>query len=179
MSTAPLSDAQIKALGEQYGVDEQRARFLLGVRDQQPRVAVVEAVERVAPVLTFPVRIVLPWSALCSDNERECPSLTKRHGETVPIMVKTSRFKSAREAVRTIARLAMAGAKPATQPLALVGKLYTPTQRRVDATNFAKGVQDALSKIVYVDDAQLQDVRWVKVAMDIDHPRAEIEIRPL
>jgi Holliday junction resolvase RusA-like endonuclease len=148
----------------------------------EQRVA-VDYVQAVGPPLTFPIRLVLPWSALCSDNERESPSLSNRGGRPYPIMVKTARFKVAREKVRAVAHAAMTveGFKfpPLTHALSLVGRLYTPTQRRVDATNFAKGVQDALSKIVYEDDQQLRDVRWVIAGPHTDAPRAEIEILPL
>jgi hypothetical protein len=88
-------------------------------------------------------------------------------------MVIQQGYAHARQRIEQLAQLAMDGAAPVSVPLAFVGRVFMPSQRRIDPSNCAKLVQDALNKIVYADDAWLYDVRWVNAGVDVDAPRIE------
>ena len=132
--------------------------------------------------LDFPIRIVLPWTALCSDNTHERASLTKsKLGKITPRKVLDPRYKAARDKTQAIARKVMGDFQPiANMPLALHVRVYVPGgSARNDAINFSKCANDALQGIVFKNDNQLHDQRWIRAGIDVDAPRAEIEISPL
>lgn len=131
--------------------------------------------------IALPFRMVIPWSALVSDNDKERASAYRgSDGQIKPRKVLTIRYKTGKETIRKLAR-EIVGTSPAlTIPLRFVGRVYRPSQHRNDASNFGKLVQDALSGIVYDDDTRLFHTTWIKVAeTDVDRPRAEIEIDAL
>jgi Holliday junction resolvase RusA-like endonuclease len=132
-----------------------------------------------AALPTFPIRIELPWSALCSDNFREAGSLRMRGGKPYPAKVLTARYKAAKDKARYIAGGVMAGFVALSMPLQLHALVYAPNASLHDICNFAKCCHDALEKIVYVNDAQLHRVVWERVGVDVDRPRAEITVSPL
>jgi hypothetical protein len=141
----------------------------------QPTAAVVEA-PAMDPI-AFPIRIVLPWTALCSDNIHERASLAMVGGKPVPRKVLDARYKAARDKTRKIARDVMRGRDPLSEPLALAARVYLPGgSHRNDAINFSKCAHDALQKIVFDNDRWLYDSRWIRAGIDVDAPRAEIDI---
>lgn len=176
------ADEIVRALMAQ-GVPGERAERFAASAIETRSGARAGAVEPPAPLVVHPaaVRLTLPWSALCPDNERESAGLTMRGGKPLPRKVMTARYREARNKIIGVARELMRteNAAPFDVPLSLVAHVFTPTQRRVDVANFAKGVHDALNKIVYTDDNWLYDVRWVRCGMDMDRPRVELEISPL
>ncbi len=129
--------------------------------------------------ITLPFRIVIPWSLLCSDNEKDVGSLTMRGGKPIPRKVMSARYKTAKNAVADKATLIAGPSLPLTIPLAMHVEVWLPPARRNDALNFAKCVNDALEGIVYANDNQLHDSRWIRRGVDIDSPRAEITITAL
>lgn len=133
--------------------------------------------------LRFPIRLVLPWSHLCSDNFRERASIMIIKGKPTPRKLMDRRYKEARERIQTKARAAMVVDGLAFEPipktpLSLVACVWVPDERLHDVCNFSKGVHDALQGIIYANDSQLHDVRSIRMGVDVDSPRAEITIQP-
>lgn len=158
-------------IGIDRAIAERQARRECGIED-------VKVAREAIATVTLPFHLTIPWSMLVSDNDKFSASAVRtRNGETKPRMVLTARYKAGKEAISKIARDLVGEAKPVECPLIFVGYVYRPSQHRNDATNFAKLVQDALSKVVYDDDTRLFRVTWIKVQEpDVDRPRAEIEI---
>lgn len=133
-------------------------------------------VQVVGAPLLFPICLTLPWSALISENRRFA-SRGSRIFMTAP-------YKAARATAKKIGLAAMTASDgklfpPLARPLALVARVWFPDNRIHDAPNFAGATHNALKKIVFADDAWLHDVRWIRAGVDVDAPRAEIDIRPL
>ena len=138
--------------------------------------------EALRALITFPLRFSLPWSALCSDNEREVATLYMVHGKPAPRKVLSARAKLAMQKTREKAREAIGTGlvMPAAVPLQLVARVWVPDNRQTnDVANFAKCCHDALQKLVYVNDYWLHRVTWERAGVDTDAPRAELEIKPL
>lgn len=137
--------------------------------------------EHVITAAVWPIRFVLPWSALVSDNDKYAATLTRSStGTQFPRLLLTPRYRAAKAKAHVIARDAMSGAQPAACPLALVARVWVPDNRPGhDVSNFAKCCHDALEGAVVTKDEWLHDIRWMRVGVCVDQPRAEIEIRPL
>ncbi len=133
----------------------------------------------VRETIALPFRLVVPWSLLCSDNEKEVGSLHRRGGEIYPRKVLSARYKTSKAAIQDKAKIVAAGASPTTEPLAIRVRVWLPPARRNDAINFSKVVHDAMEDVVYENDNQLHHIDWRRAGVDIDAPRAEIEITPL
>ncbi len=74
----------------------------------------------------------------------------------------------------------MHGFNPLAMPLSLRARVYLPDNRPGhDVANFAKCCHDGLERAVYVKDEWLHRIAWERAGVDIDGPRAEIEIAPL
>lgn len=176
-----LSSELLDQLAKQYGVTPERARYLMGgakvdvvrVASASGSLAVVDYGHIDPRRLDFPIRLVLPWSALVSENRRFCA-----RGNSIFM---TPEYRAAREKMVAVARAAMTLEglvfQPLAQPLALVARVWFPDNRIHDAPNFAGATHNALKKIVFVDDRWLHDVRWLRAGVDVDAPRAEIELR--
>lgn len=134
-----------------------------------------------AMLIPWPLRLTLPWSFLESDNRSRLAKLFHVGPNRTPIakLVMQDSFRAAKAKVRTLARETLGAAEPTKRPLALTARVWVPDTGRHDIPNFAKGVHDALTDVVYVDDSQLHDVRWIRAGVDVDHPRAELTITPL
>jgi len=69
------------------------------------------------------------------------------------------RVKGIKEWMRTVAWTAkshLVGVKPTDSPISLYLTFYSVAQG--DATNYAKAVEDALTKILYTDDRQVLEI---------------------
>jgi len=132
-----------------------------------------------APMLDLPIRLTLPWSALCSDNAKYSPA----YGKQQPRIILTAEYREAKRKTHWKAREAMTVGEtrfpPLTGHLRATVRIYTPDARRHDVVNFGKALFDGMEKVIYADDAQLRDVRILNAGVDVDAPRAEIEISPL
>lgn len=141
-----------------------------------------EPIEVSTPIFLTPValpfRLTLPWSALCSDNEHEVASLKMVQGKPVPFRKMTARYKTAKKQIATLAQAAVGNlAAPLEVPLAIHVRVYIPSASHGnDSINFAKVVHDGLQGVVYRNDRQLHRVLWERAGIDIDRPRADIEI---
>lgn len=133
-------------------------------------------------LLSLPIRLVLPWSALCSDNDKSAPAMRQSTtGKAFPVIILTGKYRQAKQAARKIGVEAMTvdgrRADPLEQPLKLTARVWVPDNRPGhDVANFAKCAHDALEKVVYTKDELLHDVRWVRAGVDVDRPRAELLI---
>jgi Holliday junction resolvase RusA-like endonuclease len=125
--------------------------------------------------------LTLPWSALVSDNRKYAAAL---RGKGVPMLIHTEQYRNAKKAAkaRAVDAMTVEGQRfpPLARPLALVARVWVPDNRHGhDVANFAKCAHDALEGIVYSKDEWLHDVRWIRAGVDVDRPRAEIEVAPL
>lgn len=162
---------QLTAMGVPREMAEREARLQIaeGARLPEQRETAQEL-----PVI-WPLTLTIPWSHLVSDNDKAIPQL--RGGK--PIIAISTRYAQARTKIETIATRATAGGAPsAGVDLELVATVYMPSARRADPTNFCKLIQDALEHIVYQNDSWLGRVVYERL-IDVDHPRAEITIKPL
>lgn len=116
------------------------------------------------------VSIVLPWKVLVADNAR--------HGVIRGRILLTSRY---REALAAASMLAMTQWKAPSlkTSVALTVTLYEPDKRRRDIGNYTKLIADALTRVAFVDDSQIDELRLTRGRLDRVNPRAEIEVRPL
>lgn len=123
-----------------------------------------------APALVWPIVLTLPWSALCSDNQKSRASL--RNGK--PIIELTDHYKRCKGLTHDAARklLGFPYPEPAAVPLRVVAQVYVPDNRIHDAANFSKCCFDGLEGTIYTKDRWLHDVRWFIAAVDVDQPRA-------
>jgi len=176
-----FADQHAKGLAPEWLSGQATAHFAEGARVEIGGASVDYLA--VGPELRFPIRITLPWSALCSDNVREKASLIYVKGKPTPRKLMTAMYRLARAKVVAHARAAMTVEGtvflPLTMPVALVARVYVPDERIHDVCNFSKGVHDAIQHIVIVNDSQLYDTRWVRAGVDVDRPRAELEITAL
>ncbi len=136
-----------------------------------------EHVITASPVI-WPVRFVLPWSALVSDNDKYAATLSKHSsGQAYPRLLLTPRYRAAKAKAHVIAKDAMAGSAPAAYPLALVARVWVPDNRPGhDVCNFGKCLLDACENAVVVNDQWFHSVTIQRAGTDVDAPRAEIMI---
>jgi Holliday junction resolvase RusA-like endonuclease len=183
------SDEFKKAVAElvRHGFSREKAehevRSQLGNPRQAPGVLALapDAVQLVAYV-RLPLSLVLPWSALASDNLSRSPVVVNVGPNQRPIMklVMKAPYRDAKAKARAIARQLIGDVEPVSQPLRLVARVWVPDNRAGhDVSNFAKCTHDAFEKVIYTKDEWLHDVRWIRAGVDVDHPRAEISITPL
>lgn len=171
-------DEQVSAL-VRIGVPREKAERT--VRGEQRETVGYVAV--VGPPLPLPIRVVLPWSVLISDNDKYGAAIINTSGKHVPKLLLTGRYRAAKETARKLARAAMTVDgylfTPLRNALQLNAKVWVPNNRPHDVANFAKLVCDALEKAVYVNDSQLHRVTWERAGVDVDRPRAELTIGPI
>lgn len=130
-------------------------------------------------VIAWPVRILLPWSHLVSDNDKDVARLITRANGPAAIKVITREYAKAKEQIANLAKGKVGDAAAHAGPLALTVRVWVPDERIHDMTNFCKLVHDALEGVVYENDRWLYDVHWTRAGVDVDAPRAEITCSPL
>lgn len=114
--------------------------------------------------------IVLPWAVVVSDNQR--------HGLVGGRVRLTGRY---RQRLAT-ASLLVAGSwrgEALRGRAALSVVVHAPDRRRRDLANLLKHLCDALTGAALEDDAQLDDVRVTRGAIDRANPRVELTLTPL
>lgn len=115
--------------------------------------------------------ITLPWAVMAQDNHRHVPVCQRGKGR----LVTSSKYRDAKETAQTL--LIAQWKRPVLdQPLAVVVTLYGPNKQMFDIANRSKMLCDAMTGIVYADDSQIDDIRFVRGPIDRANPRAEIEI---
>jgi hypothetical protein len=144
-----------------------------------PAPAASPATPVVTTAAVWPVKLVLPWSCLISDNLKHRAQLRGSGPSAKAVMVITRAFATAEEQIRALGLSKMGGAAPASEPLALLARVWMPDERVHDLANSCKLVHDALEGAVYQNDRWLYDVRWTRAGVDVDAPRCELTIWPL
>lgn len=131
-------------------------------------------------VLAWPLRFTVPWSALVSDNRKYGAQIVRNGSTQFPKLSLSEQYRSAKAKARQLATRAMEGAGPTDEPLAITARVYVPDNRPGhDVCNFAKCLLDAMQGVVYWNDAQVHRALWERAGVDVDAPRAELEIAPL
>lgn len=146
-----------------------------------PAKAPAPAPEIQTPTIELPFRVTIPWSELCSDNEKSVPYIRRvRGGNVVPGQKRSPRYDASFRAIKKRAR-AIADDRLPIDGIALEmhARIFLPPARRNDAINFSKCTNDALEGVVYMNDNQLHRQTWERAGIDIDAPRAEITITRL
>ena len=132
------------------------------------------------PITVWPVRILIPWSYLVSDNERKEPYLVQDGGRVVARMRLSRKYANALSAIGQLARNKVGECEPYAGPLAIEVRVWVPgNSAHHDIANFCKLVHDALERVVYRNDTWLHDIHWRRCGVDVDAPRAEISLTPL
>ncbi len=124
----------------------------------------------------FPIRIVVPWSALISDNDHYVPVVTA--GGKAKLIL-DDKYREAKRKTRELAQQAMHGNVPIRTPLRLHVEIWVPDNRTHDSGNFMKCLKDAMALVVYKDDKLLHDERIIRMGVDCDAPRAELTLEPV
>lgn len=120
-------------------------------------------------------RVVLPWSCLVSDNQRVSPAVRGRRA----VIIQTAAYRTAKREARAIVAAALVYG-PLEGPVSILAEFFEPNRSRGrDISNYAKLVHDALSGFAYVDDKQIDEVRWIRGPVCVDAPRLVITVRPL
>ncbi len=121
-------------------------------------------------------RVRLSWSSLLADNAKYSPAM--RRGK--PVMILTEDYRTAKDRARQAITAQLAGLDPLEGPVSLVGRFFEPNRHhRRDLSNYCKLVHDALTGLAYLDDSQIDDLRWIRAGVDIDAPRLELTIETL
>lgn len=163
-------DDMTRLIMQQTGVPRDRAEATARQQLGLPVVTAPTPTTTRQPI-RFPITLMLPWSALCSDNKK-CHAHGDRH-------MLTPEYLQSRAAIIERTKFQLGDVEPVTHPLALVARVCVPDNHVHDVPNFAKGVHDALQGIVYKSDAQLWDTRWIRAGVDVDRPRAELTFTSL
>ena len=114
--------------------------------------------------------ITLPWSVLVPDN--------RKHAAVNGRLILTKEYRSAQAGCSALVA-AQWKEQVLTGPVRVVIVVYEPDRRRRDIANFSKQLGDVMTGLVYVDDSQIDDIRFVRGALDRKNPRAEIQVAPL
>ena len=112
------------------------------------------------------IALLFPFHMTCPDNDK--------FGVINGVMINTKRYRRAKKAMRESAREQYVGPL-LLGPLALVARVWFPGEDG-DAPNLQKCAHDALEKVIYRNDKQLHDARWIRAGVDAERPRVEITI---
>ncbi len=117
-----------------------------------------------------PARVTLPWSVLVPDNQR--------HGLLRGRILLTAKYRQALASASALAGFQWKE-RPLKTSVSLAVTLYEPDKRRRDIGNYTKLIADALTRVAFVDDSQIDELRLKRGGLDRQNPRAEIEVAPL
>lgn len=117
------------------------------------------------------IRLTLPWSVLCSVNQRTNPIAGRQY--------LTKRYRAALQNASTLVMGQVRGKRP-KYPEGRVGvhfDFHPPDARRRDVGNFVKLPEDAMTGIVYADDSQIVRTTIQEKPIDREEPRVVITVR--
>lgn len=118
-------------------------------------------------LLPTSLSLTLPWEILVSDN--------RKYSVVLGRMILTQQYRLAKDAITSYAYQIPASQRPLEGRLRLRATIHEPNTSRVrDVANFAKLTHDGFNGVLFVDDGQLDDVRWIRGEVDKDHPRVDI-----
>jgi Holliday junction resolvase RusA-like endonuclease len=113
--------------------------------------------------------LVFPWSCVLHDNHRFIPARGRKG------LVASPEYRNKKKHAQMHAAYQWKG-QPLTGELVLVADCWFPDKRRRDSGNFRKMIGDALTGIVYADDAQLVSETWRRAGYDKVNPRIEVRL---
>lgn len=117
--------------------------------------------------------VVLPWACVMHDNHRLVAANNRRG------LVASKDYRQRKESARTVAALQWKGFPVWQGDMTLTARCYFPDRRKRDAGNYRKLVTDALTGIVYADDAQLVCETWRRAGIvPKDTARIEVLVYP-
>lgn len=114
--------------------------------------------------------ITLPWKVLVADNAR--------HGLLRGRILLTAKYRDALAAASVLASVQWKQ-PPMKTSVAVTVTLYEPDKRRRDIGNYTKLIADALTRVAFVDDSQIDILELRRGTLDRANPRAEITVLPL
>lgn len=117
------------------------------------------------PMPTRP--LILPWSAMISDNER-FSVVDGQNRLSTP-------YRKAKARIADLAALHWRRSL-LVGDVYLLARFWFPDLRKRDAGNYRKALTDALSKVIYADDRQVIDEHYVRMDIDRVNPRCEVWI---
>lgn len=175
-----LAGALVRA-GVPSDLARRQAKVELGVRTADDSKSVAEQLGM--PPIPWPVKLLLPWSHLVSDNAKYQPVIQTRNGEPVAVNILKPQYREAKRKTRDVAIAHLGGLhkyEPANYPLELIADIWVPdTIRAHDQVNFAKCLQDALEGVLFTKDHWIHKATYERRGVDVDAPRAEITMRPI
>lgn len=178
-----MTAEEMRSALKAQGVPSDRVEWLISREFGRDAAISTNYVQTVGRELTFPIRITLPWSHLVSDNDKYGATIRGTMGSYHPKLILSAKYREAKAATQKKAREAMTveGSRfdPLARPLSLYARVWVPDERPHDVANFAKCCHDGIEKIVVANDRWLYRVVWERAGVDVDAPRAEIEITPL
>lgn len=169
MTYAHLTTEQLRALRSQVG---DIAREAIERELSERELAARRPIELARIELERPLRLVVTFDALESDNKRTAPmgAAKRKAGQ---------KYREARARFRQQLRDQYQAA-PVSVPVRIHALVWFPDLQARDVCNYAKIIGDALKDIVIADD------RWTvarsntqeAAGVDVDNPRCEIMIEP-
>lgn len=121
--------------------------------------------------------IVLPFKALCRDNERHT-ILRRASGRVIG---SSERYRNCLNVCVHLAasQYMRQDGERIKGPAQMTITLYEPDKRQRDIGNYVKMIADALIGTAYVDDSQVDELIVRRGERDRFNPRAEVEVRAL
>lgn len=113
--------------------------------------------------------LVFPWSCVMHDNHRLMPARGR--------LITSPVYRNAKAFAVMVAIGGWRGRKPLSGDVVLVADCWFPDKRKRDAGNYRKLITDALSGIVYDDDAQLVREVWERAGYDKAEPRIIVTVQ--
>lgn len=118
------------------------------------------------------MKITLPWSVLCSVNQRTNPIAGRQY--------LTKRYRNALSNASVLVLGQCRGERPKfTGPVRATFDFFPPDRRRRDCGNFTKLVEDAMTGAVYEDDSQVHEHTVRKMNVDMVEPRVEVVVEAM
>lgn len=114
--------------------------------------------------------ITFPWAVLVADNQR--------HGLMRGRILLTAKYRSALASASALAVYQWKSPALKTSVRVTV-TLYEPDKRRRDIGNYVKLTMDALTRVAFVDDSQIDRLELIRGGLDRVNPRAEIQVGAL
>jgi Holliday junction resolvase RusA-like endonuclease len=117
-----------------------------------------------ATLLTF------PWSCVMHDNHRLIAARGRKG------LIASTEYRQKKELARTVAAALWRDKYLYNTDVSLIAECWFPDKRKRDAGNYRKLLTDAMTGVVYTDDAQLVSETWRRAGYDKLNPRIEVRL---
>jgi Holliday junction resolvase RusA-like endonuclease len=112
--------------------------------------------------------LVFPWSCVLHDNHRLIPARGR--------LITSPEYREKKDKAENIALTVLSKRIFGRRDIVLVADCWFPDKRKRDAGNYRKLLTDAMTGIVYADDAQLVSETWRRAGYDKVNPRIEVRL---